>query len=255
MTSDPKGRQVLITDGTSAVGMALARACVAAGAAKVWLGHSGASLTLQALEELGGRSRVTPIPLDVTSLDSVKWAANEIAETVDIVINNAEFLGSAGTSDQSTGTPAPTENDVHYFGLLRLTEEFGPVMRARAAGGEPFLMAWVNLLSIQAVTDLPPYATSSASKAAAAYSLSQSLRAQMQPAGIRVVNVFPGPIADNTGEALSLPKIEPGALARAIVQALQDGVEDVYPGDVASEWLTRSRDNPKALERELAAGR
>jgi NAD(P)-dependent dehydrogenase (short-subunit alcohol dehydrogenase family) len=38
MTSDPKGRQVLITDGTSAVGMALARACVAAGAAKVWVG-------------------------------------------------------------------------------------------------------------------------------------------------------------------------------------------------------------------------
>jgi NAD(P)-dependent dehydrogenase (short-subunit alcohol dehydrogenase family)/uncharacterized OB-fold protein len=292
MTSDPKGRQVLITDGTSAVGMALARACVAAGAAKVWLGHSGASLTLQALEELGGRSRVTPIPLDVTSLDSVKWAANEIAETVDIVINNAELFGSgelqgptelqrsaeshaavatpdqsaaqvaptefhrsAGTSDRSTATPAPTENDVHYFGLLRLTEEFGPVMRARAAGGEPFLMVWVNLLSIQAMADFPPYATSSASKAAAAYSLSQSLRAQMQPAGIRVVNVFPGPIADNAGEALSLPKIEAGALARAIVQALQDGVEDVYPGDVASEWLTRSRDNPKAPERETAAGR
>ena len=69
------------------------------------------------------------------------------------------------------------------------------------------------------------------------------------------MNVFPGPIADTAGEALSLPKIEPGALARAIVQALQDGVEDVYPGDVASEWLIRSRDNPKALERELAAGR
>jgi hypothetical protein len=77
----------------------------------------------------------------------------------------------------------------------------------------------------------------------------------MQPAGIRVVNVFPGPIADKSNEALSLPKIEPGALAGAIVQALQDGVEDVYPGDVASEWLIRSRDNPKALERELAAGR
>jgi NAD(P)-dependent dehydrogenase (short-subunit alcohol dehydrogenase family) len=300
MTSDPKGRQVLITDGTSAVGVALARACVAAGAAKVWLGHSGASVTLQALEELGGRSRVTPIPLDVTSLDSVKWAANEIAETVDIIINNAELPGSAelqgstelqrsaefrapvatpgqsavqaaptefhrsaGTSDRSAETPAPTENDVHYFGLLRLTEEFGPVMRARAAGGEPFLMVWVNLLSIYAVADLPPYATSSASKAAAAYSLSRSLRAQMQPAGIRVVNVFPGPIADKSIAALSLPqsetpplpKVEPGALARAIVQALQDGVEDVYPGDVASEWLTRSRDNPKAPERELAARR
>ena len=280
MTSDPRGRQVLITDGTSAVGMALARACVAAGAAKVWLGHSGASLSLRALEELGGRSLVTPIPLDVTSADSVKWVAKEIAETVDIIINNAELLGSAElqgpaelqrsaefhasaiTSDQSAERPAPAEMDVNYFGLLRLSEEFGPVMRERAAGGEPFLMVWVNLLSIYAVADLPSYGTSSASKAAA-YSLSQGLRAQMQPAGIRVVNVFPGPIADKSIEALSLPqsetlslpKVEPGALARAIVQALQNGVEDVYPGDVASEWLTRSRDNPEALERQLAEGR
>ena len=40
----------------------------------------------------------------------------------------------------------------------------------------------------------------------------------------------------------------------AIVKALRDGVEDVYPGDVAQEWLERWRDNPKVLERELAAG-
>jgi hypothetical protein len=29
-------------------------------------------------------------------------------------------------------------------------------------------------------------------------------------------------------------------------------VEDVYPGDVAQEWLARWRDNPKALEKELS---
>ena len=43
-------------------------------------------------------------------------------------------------------------------------------------------------------------------------------------------------------------------VANAIVKALRDGVEDVYPGDVAQEWLERWRDNPKVLERELAAG-
>ena len=44
----------------------------------------------------------------------------------------------------------------------------------------------------------------------------------------------------------------PSGLASAIVKALRDGVEDVYPGDVAQEWLARWRDNPKVLERELA---
>jgi short-subunit dehydrogenase len=126
-------------------------------------------------------------------------------------------------------------------------------MRSRATGGQAFVTAWVNLLSVYALANLPTYGTFCASKAAA-YSLSQCLRAQMQPVGIRVVNVFPGPIADDSSATLSLPKIEPAALARAIVKALQDGVEDVYPGDVAAELLARWRDNPKGLERELAVG-
>jgi len=39
------------------------------------------------------------------------------------------------------------------------------------------------------------------------------------------------------------------------VDALRNGAEDVYPGEVAEDWLARWRDNPKALERELAAAR
>ena len=50
------------------------------------------------------------------------------------------------------------------------------------------------------------------------------------------------------------PKISASALARAVVEALRAGIEDVYPGDVAQDWLARFRDNPKALERELAGG-
>jgi hypothetical protein len=42
------------------------------------------------------------------------------------------------------------------------------------------------------------------------------------------------------------------ALASSIIKALQEGVEDLYPGDVAQEWLARWRDNPKALEKELS---
>jgi hypothetical protein len=69
-----------------------------------------------------------------------------------------------------------------------------------------------------------------------------------------VVNVFPGPIDDEWNQNLPPPKIAPDALASAIVRALRDGVEDVYPGDAAQEWLERWRQDPKVLERELAAG-
>jgi hypothetical protein len=65
--------------------------------------------------------------------------------------------------------------------------------------------------------------------------------------------VFPGPIDDEWNQTLPPPKIAPARLAADIVAALRGGAEDVYPGDVAQDWLERWRDNPKALERELAA--
>jgi NAD(P)-dependent dehydrogenase (short-subunit alcohol dehydrogenase family) len=86
---------------------------------------------------------------------------------------------------------------------------------------------------------------------AAALSVSQALRAEMRTAGIRVINIFPGPIDDEWNQLLLPPKLAPSAVARAIVGALKGSVEDVYPGDIAQDWLARFRDNPKALEREL----
>ena len=80
------------------------------------------------------------------------------------------------------------------------------------------------------------------------------MRAEMLPAGIRVINLFPGPIDDEWNQLILPPKLAPSALAAALVKALREGVEDVYPGDIAQDWLARWRDNPKVLERELAAG-
>ena len=71
-------------------------------------------------------------------------------------------------------------------------------------------MAWVNLLSIFALSNYPPHGTYSASKAAA-LSLSQALRAEMRPAGVRVINVFPGPIDDEWDQLVLPPKLAPAA--------------------------------------------
>ena len=136
---------------------------------------------------------------------------------------------------------------------MRLAQAFGPALKGRANDGATHATAWVNVLSIYALANYPAHGTFSASKAAA-HSLAQCLRAEMRPAGIRVVNVFPGPINEEWNQQMPQPKLTPAALAAAIVKALRDGVEDVYPGDIAQEWLQRWRDNPKVLERELAAG-
>jgi hypothetical protein len=68
---------------------------------------------------------------------------------------------------------------------------------------------------------------------------------------VRVINLFPGPIDDEWNQLILPPKINPAAVASALVQALKGSVEDVYPGEIAQDWLARYTDNPKILEREL----
>lgn len=251
-TCDPKFRKILVTDGKTATGQALVKALAAAGADLIWVGHAEPWKKFAGFDELEKTPQVTLVPLDVTDSKNVRELAAEIGGKVDILVNNAEHHRAFGISNRQGVETARAEMDVNYFGLLRLAQEFGPVMRSRGADGQASAVAWVNLLSVYALANFPPHGTFSASKAAA-HSLAQCLRAEMSPAGVRVVNLFPGPIDDEWNQLLPPPKIAPQALANALVKALRDGIEDVYPGDVAQEWLERWRDNPKALERELSA--
>ena len=253
MTSDPKFRKVLVTDGKTEVGQAIVRALVKAGADIIWVGHAEPWKKLGGLDDISALPEVTLVPLDLTNGRSVTELAGEIGGKVDIVINNAEVHRNFGIASRRGTDVAKAEMDINYFGLLRLAQEFGPALKSRSADGTTNATAWVNLLSIYALSNYPPHGTFSASKAAA-HSLAQCLRAEMRPAGIRVINVFPGPMDDEWNQQMPPPKLAPATLASAIVKALRDGVEDVYPGDVAQEWLERWRDNPKVLERELAHG-
>ncbi len=254
MTSDPKLRKVLVTDAMTGVGQALVRALVKAGADIVWAGHAEPwKRHGSGLDDITALPQLSLVPLDLTNGRSVSELAGEIGGKVDIVINNAEVHRTFGIAARRGMDAAKAEMDINYFGLLRLAQEFGPALMGRAADGATHAAAWVNLLSIYALANFPPHGTYSASKAAA-HSLAQCQRAEMRAAGIRVINVFPGPIDDAWNQNMPPPKLTPEALASAVIKALRDGVEDVYPGDVAQEWLERWRDNPKVLERELAAG-
>jgi NAD(P)-dependent dehydrogenase (short-subunit alcohol dehydrogenase family) len=251
MTCDPKFRKVLVTDGKTDVGQAIVRSLIAAGADLVWVGYAEPWKKFPGFAQLAALPQVALLPLDLTDSQSVKEMASVIGGKVDILINSAEVHRAQGIASRSGIEVARAEMDINYFGLLRLAQEFGPVMRARGADGQSSATAWVNLLSIFALCNYPSHGTFSASKAAA-LSLSQCLRAEMRAGGVRVINVFPGPIDDEWNQTLPPPKLTPDALAKAIVNALKDGVEDIYPGEVAQEWLARWEESPKTLEREVS---
>ncbi len=254
MSCDPKLRKVLVTDGMTPVGQAVVRALTKAGAELIWVGHAEPwKRHGSGLDTITTLPQVSLVPLDLSNERSVESLAGQIGGKVDIVVNTAEVHRTYGIAARRGTDAAKAEMDINYFGYLRLAQAFGPALMGRAADGQLHACAWVNILSIYALANFPPHGTFSASKAAA-HSLAQCQRAELRGAGIRVLNIFPGPIDDDWNQNMPPPKLSPDALASAVIKALLDGVEDVYPGDVAQEWLERWRDNPKVLERELAAG-
>jgi short-subunit dehydrogenase len=113
-----------------------------------------------------------------------------------------------------------------------------------------FACAWVNLLSVYALSNWSVYGTTTASQAAA-YSLSQCLRGEFAGSGVKVVNVLFGPLEESWRQPLPPPKVTPKRLADTIVDALRQGIENVTLGPVAEDIVRRFKDDPFVLEREL----
>src|SRR5262249_35017395 len=106
MTCDPKFRRVLVTDGRSAVGQAMARAFAEAGAAIVFVGVADAWKPFPGIDELRRIERVEFVPLDVTDTESVTEQAEQNGARIDIVVNTAEHVRAGGVVDRRGVTVA-----------------------------------------------------------------------------------------------------------------------------------------------------
>jgi NAD(P)-dependent dehydrogenase (short-subunit alcohol dehydrogenase family) len=227
-------RTVLVTGANRGLGQALVEQALSRGAKRVYactrrpLTHSDA--------------RVTPLILDVTSAAQTQ-AAVESIESLDILVNNA---GLALSDDLSDRAVLERHLAVNLFGTYGMTLGFLPLL-TRSRG------AIVNVLSVAALASLPNIPAYSISKAAA-FSLSQSLRALLAGQGVSVHAVLAGPIDTEMSRDLDVPKASPESVARAIFDGVEKGEEDIFP-DLMSESLAESwRNGPvKALELQNAS--
>lgn len=251
LTCDPKLRRVLITDGRTELGQAMAQALAKAGASSIFVGVAENWRPFSGSETLADIPGVELMPLDLTNTKSVEELAAEIGGKVDILINTAEFARPGGSMDQQGIVTARDEMEINYFGLLRLIQAFAPAMKFRGADGATSACAWVNLLSVYALSNWSAFGTTSASQAAA-YSLSQCLRTELAGSGVKVVNVLFGPLDESWRQWVPPPKVTPKQLASSVVHALQQGIENVTLGPVAEDLVQRYRQDPMVLERELA---
>jgi NAD(P)-dependent dehydrogenase (short-subunit alcohol dehydrogenase family) len=228
------GKAVLVTGANRGIGKALLEEALSKGAKRVYAG------TRQPLEHPD--ARVTPLVLDVTSAAQIQAAA-ETVESLDILVNNAGLALYDDLSD-----PAALEQSlaVNLFGTYRVTQAFLPLLTH--SGG-----AIVNILSVVAFAPLPLIPAYSVSKAAA-FSMTQSQRALLAGPGVRVHAVMTGPTDTDMNRGLDIPKASPQSVARAILDGVEKGEEEIFPDPVSQAMAESWRSGAaKALERENAA--
>jgi NAD(P)-dependent dehydrogenase (short-subunit alcohol dehydrogenase family) len=226
-------KTILVTGANRGIGRALVEEALRRGAKRVYAG------TRQPLAHLD--DRVTPVTLDVTKAAQIRDAVERV-ETLDVLINNA---GLAFYDDLSDRAALERHFAVNVFGTYGVTRAFLPLL-TRSRG------AIVNVLSVVAFAALPIVPAYSISKAAA-FSLSQSLRALLA-GGVRVHAVLAGPVDTDMSRQFDVPKASPESVARAIFDGVEKGEEDIFPDAMAESIAESWRSGAvKALERQFAA--
>jgi NAD(P)-dependent dehydrogenase (short-subunit alcohol dehydrogenase family) len=223
------GSAILVTGANRGLGRALVEEALRKGVS----GYMRGTRKPLALSD----GRVTPMILDVTNAAHIRGAVEKI-EALDILINNA---GLALYDDLSDRAALERHLTVNLFGPHDVTQAFLPLL-ARSRG------AVVNVLSDSALVALPLVPAYSISKAAA-FSMTQSLRALLAARGVRVHAVLPGPIDTDMSRGADIPKSSAESVARAILDGVERGEDDIFPdsasGSLAESWRNAAA---KALE-------
>ena len=195
MTESPASQQpstVLITGATDGLGRAMAVFLAANGYRVFAAGRSPekrASLDLLATER---KLLIETLDLDVGDDSSVRRAVARIldrAGRIDVLINNAG-IAYVAVLEEIRLDDLRRQFETNVFGVLRVTQAVLPAMRERRSG------RILNVSSIAGKIALPlmgPYASSKH----ALEGLSDSLRLELAPFGVRVVLIEPGFIPTN----------------------------------------------------------
>jgi NAD(P)-dependent dehydrogenase (short-subunit alcohol dehydrogenase family) len=187
--------------------------------------------------------RIVPVAFDLLDPASIAAAARSAADAT-LLINNASTAAFAGPLDANVNG-VQQEMAANFDGTYATIRAFVPVLEANGGG------RIVNVLSLLALASTPPMTGYSASKAAA-HSLTQALRPVLAPRGISVHGVYPGGIDTDMLAGIDAPKTAPAQVASAIVDALAEDVEDIFPDPNAQAMSKVWWSDPKSFERAFS---
>jgi short-subunit dehydrogenase len=151
---------------------------------------------------------------------------------------------------------ARTEYEVNVQAPMAIVQSFAPTLLKLAVDEESLTTttkkasAIINVNSMSSFINFPAAGTYSVSKAAA-HSLTQAQRRDL-PSTL-VVGVYPGPIETDMAKYFnSFPNASPRDVGIAVIKALKEGSEDVFPDAIASRLHEEWKNDAKAMEKQMA---
>ncbi len=172
-----------ITGCSSGFGRAIVQAALDAGERVV-----ATARNVDTIADLALDGRCSVMTLDVTDKDAVDRVVNDAARqfgTLDVVVNNAGY-GLLGSIEECSDEQLRRNMETNYFGPVHVMRAALPIMRAQSRGHI------VNISAAAAISNYAGFGTYGGAKAALELT-SESVRAEVQPLGIKVTLVQPGP--------------------------------------------------------------
>src|ERR1700676_865124 len=214
-----RGQVALVTGATRGIGLALAHALAAEGCNLILTARDESALARSSRELKFAKVNVLTHPCDVRdphSVDALFRTARQQFEHLDILINNA---GIAHPNLPIEKLPFPVWKEVletNLDGMFLVTQAALAMMKRGST--------IVNNLSIAANRVFPGSAAYNASKHGA-LGLTNTLREELRPRGIRVISLLPGATDTDIWTTLwpQAPRrkmMSPQTVAQAVVQAI-----------------------------------
>ena len=182
----------LVTGASSGIGRETAIKLAQKGFAVI-----AAARRMERLAELADQVEgITPVQVDLSRPDDTETFCGYLGQLpapVSVLVNNAGYSVRGALEDVSVEA-AKRLFEVNIFALMRVTQACLPAMRQQRKG------LIVNLSSIVGKFTFPGSGVYAASKHALE-AITDAMRLELEPMGIRVVAIRPGPIATEFNEA------------------------------------------------------